>query len=145
MLPKLKNPSKYVGLGVAIRLCTGQIRKFIIESVDVNYDKDGWTIKAVWPANFEYEWISFECLGISRITPEMCFRNRGECIRYYLDKEIRRQEEEIASLDKEMNMMARKTSSMYNRKKELAEKLDALRKRKIRLEGKSTANFVSKE
>ncbi len=77
MLPTLKKLNSYIGMGVAIRMPGGAVVKRKIVSLEMRVDADGRHVTSVqlampygFPAHID-------------VKPDQCFRNKGECARFY--------------------------------------------------------------
>lgn len=117
---------KYLGRGVAIRLCSGRIAKFRIKSFDVKLDNSGFRVRSLELDLPCYEGVSFKCRGLLPIIPEMVFRNRGECARYYFDKRLNELKSRLCNAIEKSLKSEKELDDALKEKSELEKKVSAM-------------------
>ena len=115
MLPKLKDFSKYIGLGVAVKQLGQPIRKYKIDEIMVKYDQNGRHVDSV-----HLEGAGWQTSFLNRLPfkPEECFRNKGECARYYSHEELVHRKEKIKILEDRLENAEKEAESINRQLKD---------------------------
>jgi len=125
MLPKLKDFRKYIGMGVAVKMPSGRIEKFKIAEVSIRCDREGMKVTSVLLENATWQYFSRTSAwpsGQFPISPGECFRNRGECARYYAN-------EQVQNCSRRIGELTRQITSCQNDLKYAGEKLQEERRK----------------
>ena len=110
MIPNVKDFSKLIGMGVAIKCSDDFVRKFKVLAVRVYYDGSGQRVSGIAVdaprQQCEYwrrvGWMAQEG-GWWWLHPSFAFRSKGECLRHYADENIAQADRNIERFSKQID------------------------------------------
>ena len=148
-----KDLSKFIGVGVAMKDACGHVRKHKILGLKVHYDCSGFYVQGVeldMPPNsctfyerktYEERGLGFQEGTVFYFKPEFLFRNKGECMRFWVDghlnslksklddseKPLSQKMDEFCKLHEEWHKLQEETNSIRRQLDTYAEYRDSLK------------------